>query len=88
MQEKSVVGFKGTKHLQSKCIYGYRKITASLHNFGIITNHKKVVRIMREIWMESGVDSTTFLLKDFGSQLSKKMFIINAMKQWLKLGSA
>jgi putative transposase len=36
-------------YLQSKCIYGYRKITASLHNFGIITNRKKVARIMREM---------------------------------------
>jgi putative transposase len=36
-------------YLKSKCIYGYRKITASLHNFGVISNHKKVSRIMREM---------------------------------------
>lgn len=36
-------------YLQSKCIYGYRKITASLNNIGIITNHKKVARIMHEM---------------------------------------
>lgn len=36
-------------YLQSKCIYGYRKITAFLHDSGIITNRKKVARIMREM---------------------------------------
>ena len=36
-------------YLQSKCIYGYRKITAALNNLGIIVNHKKVVKIMREM---------------------------------------
>ena len=36
-------------YLQSKCIYGYRKISASLNNLGIIINHKKVSRIMRQM---------------------------------------
>lgn len=37
-------------YLKNKCIYGYRKITAALrHNFGVISNHKKVARIMREM---------------------------------------
>ena len=37
-------------YLKNKCIYGYRKITAALHhNFGVISNRKKVARIMREM---------------------------------------
>ena len=37
-------------YLKNKCIYGYRKITAALrHNFGVISNRKKVARIMRQM---------------------------------------
>lgn len=36
-------------YLQSKCIYGYRKITAFLNISGMIINHKKVIRIMRQM---------------------------------------
>ena len=34
-------------YLKSKCIYGYRKITAALNILGVIVNRKKVTRIMR-----------------------------------------
>lgn len=37
-------------YLKNKCIYDYRKITAALrHNSGVISNRKKVARIMREM---------------------------------------
>jgi len=36
-------------YLKNRCIYGYRKITASLNILGIIVNRKKVARIMREM---------------------------------------
>lgn len=39
-------------YLSSGCRYGYRKITASLHNQGQIINHKKVLKIMRKIGIE------------------------------------
>ena len=29
--------------------YGYRRITATLHQEGIVVNHKKVKRLMREL---------------------------------------
>lgn len=39
-------------YLSSDCRYGYRKITANLHNQGKIINHKKVLKIMQEIGIE------------------------------------
>lgn len=32
--------------------YGYRKVTAALKNSGNIVNHKKVLRIMKEMGIE------------------------------------
>ena len=29
--------------------YGYRRITATLHQEGIVVNHKKIKRLMREL---------------------------------------
>ena len=39
-------------YLSSDCRYGYRKITADLHNQGMVVNHKKVLRLMKEIGIE------------------------------------
>jgi putative transposase len=39
-------------YLSSDCRYGYRKITADLHNQGQIINHKKVLKIMQEMGIE------------------------------------
>ncbi len=39
-------------YLSSDCRYGYRKITADLHNQGIIINKKKVLKIMQEMGIE------------------------------------
>ncbi|WP_339052645.1 IS3 family transposase [Candidatus Lariskella endosymbiont of Epinotia ramella] len=39
-------------YLLSDCRYGYRKITADLHNQGKIINAKKVLRIMQEMEIE------------------------------------
>lgn len=39
-------------YLASDCRYGYRKITAALHQAGNIVNNKKVIRIMRQMGIE------------------------------------
>ena len=39
-------------YIASDCRYGYRKITASLHQQNLIMNRKKVLRIMREMGLE------------------------------------
>jgi len=39
-------------YLSSDCRYGYRKVTAALHNNGKVINNKKVLRIMREMGIE------------------------------------
>ncbi|MEY3250792.1 MAG: hypothetical protein RLZZ27_900, partial [Actinomycetota bacterium] len=74
-------------YLQSKCIYGYRKITASLHNCGVITNHKKVAKIMRQmrivgLYPRKRINTTiansshkfTYLLKDLAIEFSNQVW--------------
>jgi len=39
-------------YLSSDCRYGYRKISAGLSSFGILANHKKVYRMMRDIGLQ------------------------------------
>jgi putative transposase len=39
-------------YLSSDCRYGYRKVTAALHNNGKVINNKKVLRTMREMGIE------------------------------------
>ena len=40
---------------ENKERYGFRRITAELHNRGIVVNHKKVTRIMRKLGLKGKV---------------------------------
>ena len=39
-------------------LYGYRRMTAQLHDEGLIINHKKVMRLMKEHGAQSAAAST------------------------------
>lgn len=58
-------------YLDSDCRYGYRKVTASLHKQGFITNHKKVLRLMQDMSIQGLYPrkSKNTSLKNNGHQL-------------------
>lgn len=50
--ESEVANLIAEVYLSSDCRYGYRKVTADLHNRGLKINRKKTLRIMKEIGIE------------------------------------
>ena len=86
-------------YLKSKCIYGYRKVTAALANIGIIANHKRVMKIMRKmnikgLYPKKRTNTTisnsnykfSYLLKDLVISRPNQVWATDISYIWLPIG--
>ena len=55
---------------ENKYRYGYRRITLELRNRGIIVNHKKVKRLMRELGLYASIPTAKY--KSYKGEIGKK----------------
>jgi putative transposase len=86
-------------YLKSRCIYGYRKVTAALAAIGIIVNHKKVMKIMRRmnikgLYPKKRINTTIsnsnhkfpYLLKDLIISRPNQVWATDITYIWLPIG--